>query len=150
MGHRPHINNAEFTMLAVKEARKSIVCPLPLNPDEYALYEEIYAQRLGCEWSGAEMRMICELARLSIQVDHLSLKMAQQGFVDPDLALYERLCKIRDKMRVTLKLNIVSMMAKTFQAQKSAADKIVNNIGGRQPTASANPVRINWEDALNV
>jgi hypothetical protein len=143
---RAYLNSSTFTSIAIEEARKDVVCPLPLNEAEYTSYLDIYAQRVACEWRGDELKMACELSRINVQIEHLSSKMSQQGFVDPDLALYERLSKVRDRMRVTLKLNIVSMVARTLQSQKSVADKIVNGLGGVKPKAK----RIDWEQELNV
>lgn len=146
---RAYLNSSTFTSIAIDEARKEVVCPLPLNDDEYSSYLDIYAQRVACEWKGDELRMACELSRIYVQIEHLSAKMSQQGFVDPDLAAYERLSKIRDNIRKTLRLNIVPMVAKTLQLQKSTADKIVNGLGGVKPPAPQ-PAKIKWEEVLDV
>lgn len=145
--------SAEFARQAVLDTQIPVTAPPNLGDKEYEAYLDFYNTRRPQEWRGHELRTLGELARLSVEIEKLSVELAASEFDDKEkLDKYDRLISIRDKLKRPLQLNTLPMLGKTLASQKIAADNVVRHlkVAPAQKVAQPPSTNINWKEVLDV
>ena len=149
--HRPHLQGAAFAMEVVQESKAQVFIPSELNEQEHAAFLEYHAHRRAKEWRPPELKLLGELARLSVKIEQLSLQLSVTNFEDAALLTqYERLCKLRDQLRKPLNLHTIGNVARTMASQKLAADQIIDGLTGASNATVQKPAKFDWDKILHA